>query len=70
MLQNLISFYFYFYFFNQELRFELDTTLLRLKEKIDNSTPSTSNKCSSLTTTPMLLKFKEKPSTPLKLKLI
>jgi len=33
MLQNLISFYFYFYFFDQELSFELETTLFRLKEK-------------------------------------
>ncbi len=59
MLQNLISFYFYFYFFDQELSFELETTLLRLKEKTDNSTPSTSNKCSSLTAIPVMLKFEE-----------
>jgi hypothetical protein len=33
MLQNFISFYFCFYFFDQELSFELETTLFRLKEK-------------------------------------
>jgi len=59
MLQNLISFYFLFLFLDQELSFELETTLLRLKEKTDNSTPSTSNKCSSLTATPMMLNFEE-----------
>jgi len=60
MVQNLISFYFYFYFFDQELNFELETTLLRLKEKkTDNSTPSIPNKCNSLTTTPMMLEFWE-----------
>jgi len=38
----------------------LKIILLRLKvKKIDNSTPSTSGKCSSLTTKPMILKFGE-----------
>jgi hypothetical protein len=35
MLQNLISFiFFYFLFLDQELSFELETTLFRLKEKL------------------------------------
>jgi hypothetical protein len=33
MLQNLISFYFLFLFLDQKLSFELETILLRLKEK-------------------------------------
>jgi hypothetical protein len=37
----------------------LKITLLRLKKKQTNSTPSTSGKCSSFTATPMMLKFGE-----------
>jgi len=59
MLQNFISFYFLFLFLDQELSFELESTLLRLKEKTDNSTPSISNKCSSFTAILMMLNFEE-----------
>jgi hypothetical protein len=37
----------------------LRITLLRLRKKQTNSTPSTSSNCSSLTTKPMVLKFGE-----------
>jgi hypothetical protein len=59
MLQNLISFFFFFNFFDQELSFELETTCLDWRKKVDNLTPSTSNKCSSLTAILMMLEFEE-----------
>jgi hypothetical protein len=56
MLQNLIS----FYFFDQELSLGTKNHFARLRgKKKDSSTPSTSGKCSSLTTKPMMLKFRE-----------
>jgi len=39
MLQNVINFYFLFFTFRSRVKLELETTLLRLKEKKDNSTP-------------------------------
>jgi hypothetical protein len=59
VLQNLIS----FYFFDQELSLGTKNHFasIKRKKKKNNSTPSTSSKCSSLTTKPMMLKFEENP---------
>jgi hypothetical protein len=54
MLQYIIS----FYFWNQELWLQTKNYFDQIWKK-KNSTPSTSNKCRTLATNSMMLKFKE-----------